>query len=265
MKSFHCRWALSFLGLIIMLCCSCETADQMAVAPAGRPDVAKPKPPTEPPEAPPAVKAAEPAANVIAEIGGHVITKKEFNRRLISELHHGRGQYATKVEPVDPQTLLMELVAEKAMLMDAREKNYMEDEKIQASLKDFKQENLTALLLWEHVRGKVTVTDAEVDEKIKADPKLNRARADMAIKRAKSIDLINQLYSQICEKFHVKKLSENFPTVAEIHQRLLLHPKKPRRAWWIRSSQVREELTPEEKKSRSGILRRRKGNIRGLV
>ena len=247
MKSFHCRWALSFLGLIIVLCCSCETADQVAVAPAGRPEVAEPKPPAEPPAPPPAVKAAEPPANVIAEIGGHVVTKKEFNRRLISELHHGRGGYTTKVEPVDPETVIMELVAEKAVLMDAREKNYMQDEKIQASLKDFKQENLTALLLWEHVRGKVTVTDVEVDEKIKADPRLDRARAGTAIKRAKSIDLINQLYSQIREKFHVKKLSENFPTVAEIHQRLLLYPKKPRRAWWIRSSQVREELTPEEK------------------
>ncbi len=123
----------------------------------------------------------------------------------------------------------------------------LEDEKIQASLKDFKQENLTALLLWEHVRGKVTVMDVEVDEKVKTNPKLNRTRAETAIKKAKSSDLINQLYSQIYEKFHVKKLSENFPAVAEIHQRLLLHPKKRRKAWWIRSSQVKEELTPEEK------------------
>ena len=243
MKSFHCRWALSFLGLIIMLCCSCETAEQTAVAPPGKPVVSEPQPPAEPP----AVKAAEPAANIIAEISDYVVTKEEFSKKLISKLRYGGGEYAVKVEPVDPETVLTELIAEKAMVIDARRKNYLENERAQESLKDFKQKGLTSLLLREHLQEKVTVTGAEVDEKIKTDPKLNRARAYAAVGKGKSTQLINQLYSQICEKFHVKKLSENFPAVAEIHQRLLLHPKKPRNAWWIRSSQVREELTPEEK------------------
>ena len=247
MKSFHYRLALSLLGLIIMLCCSCETAEQTVVAPAAKPEVSEPQPGTEPAELPPAVKAVAEPTNIVAKIGDYAVTIKEFNRRLISELHHGRGGYTEKVEPVDPETLLMEMIAEKAMVMDAREKNYLENERIRALLREFKQEKLTALLLTEHLEGKVTVTDAEVDEKIKTDPKPNRAGAEIALKRAKSAELINQLYSQICEKFHVKKLSENFPAVVEIHQRLLLYPKKPRRARWIRNSQVREELTPEEK------------------
>ncbi len=34
---------------------------------------------------------------------------------------------------------------------------------------------------------------------------------------------------------------------AEIHQRLLYRPKEPRNVGWIQNSQVRNELTPQEK------------------
>lgn len=59
--------------------------------------------------------------------------------------------------------------------------------------------------------------------------------------------LFSQYYKHIYQKFHTKKLTENFPKAAQIHQRLLTQPKKPRTGGFIRISQTKEELTPEEK------------------
>ena len=252
--TFASCFGLCFLGLLILLCHSCETTESGvagAVNTSSKPTTIE----TKRPEAKPAVVEQKPPvpavlqvpSNIVAEIGVYVITKEELRMRLMKELRPRYGEYSNQTEPVDAKTVLLQMIAEKAMVMDARKQNYLQDETIQTSLKQFKEEKLAQLLLAGYLKGKITVTTAEIEEKIKTNPKLSRAQAQEMVGRAKANKLLSQYYKELYKKLQVQKVSRNFPKAAQIHQRLLLRPKEPRRMRFIRIRQVKNELTPEEK------------------
>ena len=224
---------LTGLGLLILLCHSCETTE------SGKGRVVKTT------AEPPASAGADP--NIVAEIGEYVITKEELQMRLMKELRPRYGEYSNQAEPVDAKTTLRKMIAEKATVMDARKQNYLEDETIQTLLKRFKREKLVELLLANYLKDKITVTEAEIEEKIKTNPKLSRAQARAIVGREKANKVLSRYYQELYKKLQVQKLSNNFLKAAEIHQRLLLHPKEPRRMRLIRIRQVKTELTTEEK------------------
>jgi hypothetical protein len=91
------------------------------------------------------------------------------------------------------------------------------------------------------------VTEDEIKQRMKADPKLDKARAKAIVERAKANILLDQYYKRIYGKSEVKKLSQNFPTVIKIHQRLLSNPRQTRKVNFIRTSQVRDDLSQQEK------------------
>ncbi len=262
MKLFQSKSALSFLGLLILLCHSCETrplpqgrgetTEQATIDTAGKPIAIETKPPEAKHPGEVAESKTKPAApagpsNIVAKIGEYVITKEELRKQLMMELQPQDEDYSKQDEPVDAKTVLAKMIAEKAMVIEARKLNYLEDETIHALLKKFKQKKLATLLLETHLRGKIIVAESEIDEKMKTDPKLNRARARTMVERAKANIILSQYYKELCEKLHLQKLSGNFPEAARIHQRLLLRPKEPRRMRLIRIRQIKNELTPEEK------------------
>jgi len=141
----------------------------------------------------------------------------------------------------------MKMIAEKAMVSEARKLGFLKDKTFGASIKRFKETQLKNLLLQKQLLPKLIVTESEIQQKMKADPKLDRARAEAMLKNIKARRLYDQYYKQICQKFHVKKLSNNFLKAAQIHLRLLSQPKKPHKVPFIRIYQIKEELTPEEK------------------
>ncbi len=223
MKSFCSKLALFFMALLIVLCHSCDTTKQPAV------------------EVP-----AEPS-DIVAKIGDYLITRQMLERRLMTELSPDEEAIRQR-GPVDAETVLRKMIAEKAMIIDAREKNYLQDDRLSALIKQFKEEKLINVLLGTHLRGKaVTVTKSEVEEKMKADPRLNRKRAAATLRREKVNKLIDQLYSELYKKFHVQKLRDNFPKAISIHRRLLFNAKDHLIMKFIRFEQVRNELTPQEK------------------
>ena len=231
MRQFSGKSALLFPGLLIAFCHLC------AAGQAG-----------EKPKEQPVVKPAAEQSNVVAKIGDYVITREELEKRLLMELGpNDYEDYSEKAEPVDAETVLMKIIAEKAMAMDAREKGYLKDGMTETLVERYRQRRLVNLLLQKSLQDKLTVTDSEIEEKMKADPKLDRAKAEALLKNTKMRILFEQYYRQIYEKFHVKKVSDNFPKAVEIHQRLLLHPKTPRKMDFIRNSQISDELTPEER------------------
>ena len=238
MRLLSNRLALSFLGLLVVLC-YCYAAEQPVEKPAAQ---------QQEPKQQPTAQAAEPS-NIVAKIGDYVITKEELEQRLMSELRPD-DEYSEKDQPVDARTVLMKMIAEKAMVIEARKQGYLQDEQIQATIKRFKERMLINLSLGRYLQGKqseLIVTDSEIDDKLKTDPKLDRKRAKALLQREKGNRLFDQYYDQLCKKFHVQKESRNFPKAAKIHQRLLNHPKEPRKMWWILGSQIRDELTQEEK------------------
>jgi hypothetical protein len=185
---------------------------------------------------------------IVARIAYYTITKDELEKRLMTELYpYDMDTYTENARPVDAKTMLTEMVAEKAMIIEARAQGFLEDKTISDSIKRFMERRLVNLLLEKHIEGKINVTEDEIAQKMQSDPKLDKARARAVIERDKTNVILDQYYNQIYAKSGVKKLSQNFPRVSQIHERLLLHPKQPRKASWIQNSQVREELTDEEK------------------
>ncbi len=242
----------SFFPLLLIALCGCLATEQRtatrppsqpAAADANQPDRQKPKEPRQ-------VVAQTPVAppNVVAKIGDYVITREELQQQLMMELNpYENEQYNIAAPPPDAKTVLMKMLAEKAMIMEGRRQNFLEDPTIHDAVKQFKDRILATLLLQKYLQGKLVVTESEIEEKIKTDPKLDRARAKTILERTKANKLVEQYYSDIYAKFHVKKLSDNFAKAAQIHQRLLSSPKMPRNMGWISNSQIDTDLTPEEK------------------
>ncbi len=196
---------------------------------------------------PVAVTASSPP-NVVGQIGDYAILKEEFVRRLTGELNpYTYESYSAKSEPVNARSILEKMIAEKAMVMEARRQNMLESETLRTAIGEYRDRKLVNLLLQNQLQSKLIVTPEEIEEKVKADPNLDKARARAVLERTKANQLLDAYYKGIYEKCRVHKLTENFAKAAEIHQRLLYKPQSERKVGFIRDSQVRDELSEEEK------------------
>jgi len=189
---------------------------------------------------------AEPA-NIVAKIDDYIITKHELEQRLMQELRPDPYEQANQTEPVDTETVLLKIMAERAMIIEARKNGLVEDEMIKNSIRRFRERRLVSMLLQKQVQSKVVVTESEIKQKLKDDPTLDQTRARVLLEQEKTLPLLEEYYSQLLEKFNLQKVKANFSDATSIHQRLLLRPKQPRSQSWILTSQVRNELTQEEK------------------
>ncbi|MHC4586469.1 MAG: peptidylprolyl isomerase [Planctomycetota bacterium] len=243
MKLSFNKLTLTFIGLLAVFCTLCFAKAQ---APRVRtPRTGTPRPA---PKRPVVVKPVEKPPTIVANIGNYTITKQELEKRLMTEIRpNNYGNYNEEPEPVNVEKVLLKMIAEKAMISEARKGDYLKDESLSSLIKRYRDKQLWQLLLQNQLQPKLIVTEPEIQKRMKADPKLTRARAEATIKNLKARILFSQYYNHIYQKFHAKKLTEKFPKVVEIHQRLLTKPVKPRTGGFIRISQVKEELTPEEK------------------
>jgi hypothetical protein len=253
MKTLIRKTALASVLLSMALCC-CSTAQQQpATSPVVKPQTdANQLPAKQEPKQPAKSSwrtAAAPAQpDIVAKIAEYVVTRQELQERLMMELRpYEYEQYNLTISPPDAKTVLTKMLAEKAMMMEGRRQNLLDDPAIHSAVKRFRDDNLANLLLQNYLQDKLTVTESEIEERIKADPRLDRAQAKTMLERAKANKLVEQYYSDIYARSHVKKLSDNFAKAAQIHQRLLSYPKVPRNVGWISNSQINTDLTPEEK------------------
>ena len=293
-KSFLSKFALFFLGLLMVFCHSCEPKQTKAPVPekqpklietkqadtkqpevkqaeAKQPEVKQPevrrpvvkqpevrRPVVKQPEKKTAVveektkekTAVKPAAGpseIVAKISDYTITRGELEKRLMEELHpYEYEPHLDDGEPINAQTVLLKLIAEKAMIMDGREQNLLKNEMTSRSVKRFRERQLTNLLFKKYLEENLKVTESEIEEKIKAKPNLDRAGAKAEVEKAKANKLVTDYYGELYKKFNVRKLRENYPKVAEAHYRLLYRPKTERKMSFIRITQITTELTPEE-------------------
>ncbi len=197
----------------------------------------------------PVVSVGAGPSTVVARIGPYRITREELEKQLLIDLRpQDYDYYDEDAAPADAKSTLVKMVGDKAIMLDARARGLLEDEQTQAVVERFRGRKLTDLLGKTHFRDKViTASESEIAARMKADPKLDKARAKLMVENSKRRSMGNQYYLQIYRELHVKIRRENFPKVTQIHQRLLHRPQKPRQQSWIRNDQVREELTPEEK------------------
>jgi len=195
-----------------------------------------------------ALAQAEKEPNTVALIGEYAITKDELRKQLISELQpYDYDGYGTKSEPTDAKTVLLKMIADKAIIIEGRKNGALNKEMTYNTVKKFGDRRLVNLLMQKQLEGKLTASDAEIEAQMKSDPKLDRARAEQAVKRTKANTILGRYYADLNERSNVKKITANFAKAAQIHQRLLFHPIVERRVAFIRNSQIRDELTEAEK------------------
>ena len=204
------------------------------------------------PEIPPeALIAARTDANIVALISDYIITKDELEKELLRELQpYDYGGYSQRSEPPDANEVLTRMVAEKAMMMEGRRNGVLETEMIFNAVKGYRDKLLVNRLMQEQFgpgTPGLTASEAEIADKMKAEPKLDRAGAEQAVKRAKANTIMSTYYEQLYKKSDVKKATANFSKAVEIHQRLLLRPIAKRDVGFIRNSQIKNELTEAEK------------------
>ena len=224
--------------------------DEIKQAEMKQPEIEQPASNSTPiPEIPPeALSVAQTDANIVALISDYIITKDELEEELIRELQpYDYGGYSQRSEPPDANEVLTRMVAEKAMIMEGRRNGVLETEMIFNAVKQFRDRQLVNQLMQGQVAGRLTVSEAEIAEKMKADPKLDRAGAEQTVKRAKTNTIMSTYYDELYKKSDVKKATGNFSKAAEIHQRLLLRPIAKRDVGFIRNSQIKNELTEAEK------------------
>ena len=189
--------------------------------------------------------------NIVAKIGDYVITKEDLRKKLMNELRPEPYESGTKAEPVNAEIVLKKMLAEKAMIIEARKSGLLQsNEELRTSVKQIRDRNLANLLLQKYLQSKQTdlmVTEAEIDGMLKTNPKLDRTQAQAILQRTKANKILDDYYGQLYKKLNVQKTSANFARASEIHQRLLNQPKEPRKVGWIGNNQVRDELTPQEK------------------
>lgn len=243
MSSYLRRLVTLLLGLFVVLNQGFAAQSNLgeAVKPATEPRQQKPESGTQ---------AAIESADIVARINDYVITKDELKQRVMEEIYpFGYGGFETP-KSVDVKAVLEKMIAEKAMTMEARKQGYLQAEDVDAVMKRYEDRRLANTVINKYMQprqSEFAVTDAEVDSQIKANPKISQAQARAMLQRQKANRIIEQYYNQLCEKFHLKKENQNFPKAAEIHQRLLNTPKNPRQQPWINPSQVKDELTAEER------------------
>ena len=190
-------------------------------------------------------------STVVARIGDYAITAEDLEQRMMRELYPRDYDITTEnAKPVEAEKVLLTMIAEKAMMLEGRERGYLKKEDISTSIKQFKDRKLVGLVAQKYIEAneaKIAATEDEIKQKMVADPNITRERAAQSIRRVKGNRLLNQYYAEIKRKSNIRKLSQNFPKVVEIHQRLMTRPVKPRKVNFIRTWQVRDEITQSEK------------------
>lgn len=191
---------------------------------------------------------AEPAA-VVARIGDYEITKSQLQQRLLQEVRPQREYYGVPDRSVTAESVLREMLAEKAMSMEGRALGYLRDETISDQLEQNRRRRLIQMLLTDYVRQQIPVVPAEIDAQLEAHPELTREQAERRVQAPKAGPVLEKFYAELLDKYEVEKVEENFAEAARIHQRLLTQPATPRgpNIYWIMNSQVRDELTEAER------------------
>jgi hypothetical protein len=140
---------------------------------------------------------------VVAKIGEYEITKDDLIQRLMGEIRPHSEEYTGPQKPVTAEAVLLDLVAEKAMMMEGRKLGSLNDPVLQSFIERQKRQSLGSMVVMDYIRKNLSVSDAEIDAMMKNDPKVSRERAGMLVQRAKGTALLEQFYKQLLAKFHV--------------------------------------------------------------
>ena len=190
-------------------------------------------------------------ANIVGIIGEYKITRDELEKRLLESLTPDPyGLFTSQSIPQDANSILSQMLGEKAVAIEARKQGLLKDETINEKVTTQQQKKLISS--WEKYNinkehKNITATEEEIQKQLEVDPNLDKDKVKSAIEKAKTKKILNKCLSELYKKSEIKKITENYTKLIKIHDRLLNKPLKPRTAGYIRDYQVKEELTEKEK------------------
>ena len=195
------------------------------------------------------IKSSEP--EILGKIGDYSISSSQLRARLLLELDPGSYQiYTMQTKPADANSMLLRMLGEKAIIIDARRNGLLAEETIHQAVSSYNQKQMVSLWVKDNIQrawDKIAATEDEINRQLKADPKMNRQQAKSAVEAAKTDNLLNTFYIDLCKKFQVKKVPENYAKAAKLYDRLLNHPQKPQKVKFVQNEQIKEELTEDER------------------
>ncbi len=189
------------------------------------------------------------ASEIVATIGDYAITKDELRQRLAQSIRPQRDSYNRPPERVTAESVLHEMLVEKAMILEGRALGYTDDESVSNSIGRYRQRRLIQALVNDYVQENVPVSQEEIDQRIEADPNVTPEQARVQVLQTKVGPVLRAYLAELQKKFELKKVERNFARAAQIHQRLLTQPVEPRgrTVFWITNQQIQTELGRDER------------------
>jgi len=261
-------WFKIVVGILIvvlmaLLSQSCRATKQAPAAHPTEPNrpkqvqTAVPQPPARAPATAPApVVSSKPAGtpapadrNVVAVIGDYVITGEDFKREFLQELQPNPYTGSPQTSAPEPKAVLMRMLGDRAIILDARQKGMDKRDDIQTNIKRLREQRLARKVAVAAVEPQIKVTEQDVNDQMVKNPKLTREQAQAAARTQKGNEIFSQYYRQLTQKLHLKKVVENLSKTAALHKRLSSKPKpeSKKNIYWIEDDQIRTDLDPNER------------------
>ena len=160
--------------LIVALLCPACTKKQPPAKPKAEPNqpaakVAAPPPAGEPNTPGPAARpapAVQPAPtdpNVVARIGDYVIAGDDFKKEYVQQLRPNPYS-GNPVRPApEPAAVLMRMLGDKAIILEARQQGMDKKEEIQIVVKRMRQQRLATKAVTAAIEPQISVSDQDVN------------------------------------------------------------------------------------------------------
>jgi hypothetical protein len=195
---------------------------------------------------PAAAKAAMTDPNVVATIGDYAITGDEFKKQFIREMQPNPYS-GNPIRPApDLKAVILQMLGEKAIILDARQHGANQKEEIQVNVKRTREQQTIRKLVNAVIPPRIVVKDQDVNELMAKDPNLSRERARAMVYNQKGNAALAEYYTQLTKDRHLKKVPENFARTSAVNTRLLTrHRSGPQ--YWILNEEVHNNIDPNEK------------------
>ena len=187
------------------------------------------------------------ANQAIAEIGDLSVTGQDLKEEILSSMMPNPRHFRPDAEDVEPQAVLMKLLGDKALVLDARQQGLLNEGSAPKRIKRYRMSQLTTALALTIVPTMPEVTDEEVAAYIEKNRKETPERAKVQLANQKRAQIMEEFYQELVKTRNFKVLSRSCATGAEIYERLLNKPGKPRTQFWVQNDQFDEDVTPEQK------------------
>lgn len=187
--------------------------------------------------------------NIVAIIGPYTITGQQFKQRYMQQLFPNPYTAMPPRSATEPNEVLMQLLGDKAIILDARQRGLHTKEEIASLVKRTFQIRLANMAANQAVAASLEVTDKDINDVLATDKRLTRQQAESIAKQHKARQLLDKAVAELAQRFNLQKDKENIAKVAALHQRLITKPKPPEKKniYWIENNQIKTDLDASER------------------